>query len=212
MGKYGVELTWEKHLRGINGGRQVEVDASGKEVRVLKDVSPVPGRNLYLTIDLDLQRYAEELMSKKAGAIIAMDPLTGEILAFFSGPSFSPAFFAEGISPQEWEKMASHPMHPLQNRGIQGLYAPGSVFKIVTAAAGLEEGVINPETTFKCTGIYYLGKRGYQCWRTGGHGTIKFHRAVVESCDVYFYNVGARGHGLEPWRLDHQSDLRRLMD
>ncbi len=192
LGKYGVELTWEKHLRGINGGRQVEVDAAGKEVRVLKEVSPVPGRNLYLTIDLELQRYAEELLGKRSGAIIAMDPLTGEILAFCSGPPFQPALFAEGISVQEWEKLVSHPLHPLQNRGIQGLYPPGSVFKIVTATAGLEEGVINPETAFKCTGIYYLGKRGYQCWRTGGHGITKFYRGVVESCDVYFYNVGER--------------------
>lgn len=88
--------------------------------------------------------------------------------------------------------MVSHPLHPLQNRGIQGLYPPGSVFKIVTAAAGLEEGVITPDTQFQCTGVYYLGKRGYQCWRAGGHGMVKFYQGVVESCDIYFYNVGAR--------------------
>ncbi|OGP52513.1 MAG: penicillin-binding protein 2 [Deltaproteobacteria bacterium RBG_13_52_11] len=192
MGKYGVEMTWEEDLRGINGGRQVEVDAAGKEIRLLKEVPPVQGRPLYLTIDLDLQRYGEELLGKRSGAIIAMDPLTGEILAFCSSPSFQPAPFAEGISAQEWEKLASDPLHPLQNRGIQGLYPPGSVFKIVTSAAGLEEEVITSNTSFNCTGIYYLGKRGYQCWRAGGHGVTKFYRGVVESCDIYFYNVGER--------------------
>jgi penicillin-binding protein 2 len=192
IGKYGVELTWEKDLRGIDGGRQVEVDAVGKEVRLLKDVEPIPGRNLYLTIDLDLQRYGEELLGKRSGAIIAMDPLTGEILAFCSSPSFQPSLFAEGISPQDWQRLVSDPLHPLQNRGIQGLYPPGSVFKIVTGAAGLEEGVITPDTQFHCTGTFFLGSRGYQCWRAGGHGWIKYHRAMVESCDIYFYNVGLR--------------------
>ncbi len=192
VGKYGVELMWEKDLRGINGGRQVEIDAAGKEIRVLKEVQPVPGRNLYLTIDLDLQRFGEELLGKRSGAIIAMDPLTGEVLALCSSPAFQPAVFAEGISPQEWERLVSDPLHPLQNRGIQGMYPPGSVFKIVTAAAGLEEGIIDLNTPFNCTGIYYLGQRGYQCWRAGGHGVTRFYRGVVESCDIYFYNVGAR--------------------
>jgi penicillin-binding protein 2 len=157
VGKYGVELTWEKHLRGSDGGRQVEVDAAGKEVRVLKEVQPVPGRNLFLTIDLELQRYAEELLGKQSGVIIAMDPLTGEILAFCSSPAFPPTLFAKGIAPQDWEKLATHPLHPLQNRGIQGMYAPGSVFKIVTSIAGLEEKVINPEAPINCTGVYYVG-------------------------------------------------------
>ena len=192
IGKCGVELKWEEHLRGIDGGRQVEVDAVGREVRVLKEVEPVPGHNLYLTIDLDLQRYGEQLLGKRAGVIIAMDPLTGEILAFCSSPSFQPVHFAEGISTQDWEKLISDPLHPLQNRGIQGLYPPGSVFKIVTAAAGLEEGAITLDTPFYCRGIHYLGRRGYQCWRGGGHGEVRFYRGLVESCDVYFYNVGKR--------------------
>jgi penicillin-binding protein 2 len=170
----------------------VEVDAVGKELRVLKDVPPVAGNNLYLTIDMDLQQYGEQLLGKRAGVIIAMDPLTGEILAFCSSPSFRPVLFAEGISALEWEELVSDPLHPLQNRGIQGLYPPGSVFKIVTAAAGLEEGVIHPHTIFHCTGIHYVGRRGYQCWRGSGHGMVRFHRGLVESCDVYFYNVGGR--------------------
>jgi penicillin-binding protein 2 len=192
VGKYGVELTWEKYLRGSDGGSQVEVDAAGKEVRLLKEVEPVPGRNLFLTIDLELQRYAEELLGKQSGAIIAMDPLTGEILAFSSSPAFPPSIFANGIASKDWERLVADPRHPLQNRGIQGMYPPGSVFKIVTSIAGLEEKVINPEIPINCTGVYYLGKRGYLCWRSAGHGRIKFHRAVVESCDVYFYTMGAR--------------------
>jgi len=192
VGKCGVEWAWEGHLRGIDGGRQVEVDAVGKEVRVLREVPPIPGHNLYLTIDLDLQRYAEKLLSERAGAIIAMDPTTGEILAFCSSPSFQPSLFAKGISVKEWEELVSSPLHPLQNRGIQGLYPPGSVFKIVTAAAGLEEGVITPRTILYCSGIYHVGRRGYQCWRRGGHGAVDLHRGLVESCDIFFYQVGER--------------------
>ncbi len=192
VGKYGVESTWEKYLRGIDGGRQIEVDAAGKVVRILKEVPPVPGHNLYLTIDHNLQTYGEKLLGKKAGVIIAMDPTSGEVLAFCSSPSFRPALFVQGISATEWEKLVSHPLHPLQNRGIQGLYPPGSVFKIVTAAAGLEEGVINSRSTFYCSGVYYLGKRGYQCWREGGHGAVRLHRGLVESCDIFFYQLGER--------------------
>ncbi|UCC66689.1 MAG: penicillin-binding protein 2 [Deltaproteobacteria bacterium] len=192
VGKCGVEWTWEGYLRGIDGGRQVEVDAVGREMRILNQVRPLPGHNLYLTIDLDLQRHGEKLLGEKAGVIMAMDPTTGEVLAFCNNPSFRPALFAGGISTKEWEELVSHPLHPLQNRGIQGLYPPGSVFKIVTAAAGLEEGVITPETSLSCSGIYYFGKRGYQCWRRGGHGTVNLYRGLTESCDIYFYQVGER--------------------
>jgi penicillin-binding protein 2 len=192
VGKCGVELQWERYLRGIRGGRQVEVDAVGKELRVLNEVPPMPGHSLYLTIDLNLQRYGEKLLGKKAGTIIAMDPTNGEILAFCSSPSFQPALFANGISDKEWETLASHPLHPLQNRGIQGLYPPGSVFKIITAAAALEEGVIEPNDILNCSGIYYVGNRGYQCWREKGHGAVNFYRGLVESCDIYFYQLGAK--------------------
>lgn len=192
IGKYGVEYVWERHLRGVDGGRQVEVDAAGREIRVIREVPPVPGKNLYLTIDLDLQMHAESLLGSNHGAIIAMDPLTGEILAFCSSPTFTPAHFAEGITPQEWVLLISDPFHPLQNRGIQGVYPPGSVFKIVTAAAGLEEGVIDPDTKFTCTGIYQVGRREFRCWRSSGHGVVSFYRGLVESCDIYFYNVGLR--------------------
>ncbi|RLA84844.1 MAG: penicillin-binding protein 2, partial [Deltaproteobacteria bacterium] len=145
VGKTGVEAVWEKYLRGSKGGRQVEVDAFGREVRVLGEVLPIPGWDLYLTIDVELQRKAEELLRDKVGAIVALDPSSGEILALCSSPSYSPSLFARGISRGRWKRLRDHPLHPLTNRAIQGLYAPGSVFKIVTAAAALQEGRLSPK-------------------------------------------------------------------
>jgi len=190
VGKCGVEWLYESYLREIDGGRQVEVDAFGRELRVLDEVTPIPGHNLYLTIDVNLQRCAETLLRRKSGAIVAMNPTNGEILALCSSPCFRPEQFANGISSADWEELVSHPLHPLQNKAMQGLYPPGSVFKIITAAAGLEEGVITPETTLSCSGIYYVGRKGHRCWREGGHGRLKVHRALTESCDVFFYQVG----------------------
>ena len=146
IGKYGVEYRWENDLRGVDGGRQIEVDALGREIRPLGIVEPFPGNNLYLTIDLDLQKTAEEAYQDKNGALIAMDPKTGRILAMVSKPSFDPDIFARNILPEEWKSLLENPHHPLQNKGIQGQYPPGSVFKIVTAIAGLESGLITPNT------------------------------------------------------------------
>jgi penicillin-binding protein 2 len=192
IGKCGIELLFERYLRGTGGGRQVEVDALGRELSVLDEVAPVPGHNLYLTIDLDLQEYAEELLSGKTGAIVAMNPANGEILVYCSSPRFEPRQFADGISAQEWEELLGQPMHPLQDRCIRGLYPPGSVFKIVTAAAALEEGVVHPNEKILCTGTYFLGGRAYRCWRDQGHGMVDFFRGIEESCDVYFYNLGRK--------------------
>ncbi len=192
VGKTGVEAVWEKYLRGSKGGRQVEVDAFGREVRVLGEVLPIPGWDLYLTIDVELQRKAEELLRDKVGAIVALDPSSGEILALCSSPSYSPSLFARGISRGRWKRLRDHPLHPLTNRAIQGLYAPGSVFKIVTAAAALQEGRLSPKEKLFCGGSWRLGNRTYRCWREGGHGELSLHRAIVESCDVYFYQVGHR--------------------
>ena len=192
VGKTGVEAVWERYLRGSKGGRQVEVDAFGREVRVLGEVLPIPGWDLYLTIDVELQRRAEELLRDKVGAIVALDPSSGEVLALCSSPSYSPSLFARGISRGRWKRLLDHPLHPLTNRAIQGLYAPGSVFKIVTAAAALQEGRLSPKEKLFCGGSWRLGNRTYRCWREGGHGELSLHRAIVESCDVYFYQVGHR--------------------
>jgi len=192
IGKYGVEYRWENDLRGTDGGRQIEVDALGREIRPLGIVESFPGNNLFLTIDLDLQRTAEEAYQDKNGALVAMDPKTGRILAMVSKPSFEPDIFARNILPEEWKSLVENPHHPLQNKGIQGQYPAGSTFKIVTAIAGLESGSITPDTQFICKGAFPYGNRDFRCWKEGGHGAISLHRALVESCDIYFYQVGLK--------------------
>ncbi len=192
IGKYGVEYRWENDLKGVDGGRQIEVDALGREIRPLGVVEPFPGNNLILTIDLDLQQTAEEAYQDKNGALVAMDPKTGRILAMVSKPSFEPDVFARNILPEEWKALVENPAHPLQNKGIQGQYPAGSTFKIVTAIAGLESGIITPNTTFSCAGAFPYGNRNFRCWKEKGHGNISLHRAIVESCDIYFYQVGLK--------------------
>ena len=192
IGKYGVEYRWENDLRGADGGQQIEVDALGREIRPLGVVEPFPGNNLFLTIDLELQRIAEEAYQDKTGALIAMDPKTGQILAMVSKPSFKPDIFARNILPEEWKSLVENPYHPLQNKGIQGQYPAGSVFKIITAIAGLESGAITPNTQFACAGAFPYGNRNFRCWKEGGHGNISLHRAIAESCDIYFYQLGLK--------------------
>ena len=192
IGKYGVEYRWENDLRGSDGGQQIEVDALGREIRPLGVVEPFPGNNLFLTIDLELQKVAEEAYQDKTGALIAMDPKTGKILAMVSKPSFKPDIFARNILPEEWKSLVESPHHPLQNKGIQGQYPAGSVFKIITAIAGLESKTITPATPFTCTGAFSYGNRDFRCWKAGGHGSLSLHRAIVESCDIYFYQLGLK--------------------
>lgn len=192
IGKYGVEYRWENDLRGSDGGQQIEVDALGREVRPLGVVEPFPGNNLFLTIDLELQKVAEEAYQNKTGALIAMDPRTGQILAMVSKPSFNPDIFVRNILPEEWKSLVENPYHPLQNKGIQGQYPPGSVFKIITAIAGLESRTITPNTQFTCAGAFSYGGRDFRCWKEGGHGSLGLHRAIVESCDIYFYQLGLK--------------------
>jgi penicillin-binding protein 2 len=192
IGKYGVECRWEGDLKGTNGGRQIEVDAIGREIKPLRSVEPFPGNNVVLTIDLDLQIAAEEAFQERTGALIAMDPRDGRLLAMVSKPSFDPNLFARSILPEEWKSLMENPHHPLQNKAIQGQYPPGSVFKIVTAIAGLESGTITPNTQFVCTGLYPYGNRNFRCWKEEGHGMVSLHRAMVESCDIYFYQVGLK--------------------
>ena len=192
IGKDGIEKKWEVHLRQIDGGRQVEVDSVGREIRSLSSVSPRPGQNVVLTIDLEIQKTMESCLSGKIGAAVSMDPQSGKILAMASSPSFNPDLFASGICGEDWLGLLNTPFHPLQNKALQGQYPPGSVFKIITAIAALEEGVITPEETLDCPGFYQLGNKTYRCWKKGGHGIVDLRRALVESCDVYFYQVALR--------------------
>ena len=192
VGKSGVESKWQSALNGMRGGKQVEVDAAGRIIRVIARKSPIPGANVYLTIDRELQMLAEKKLTNKRGAIVAIDPNNGEILALASSPSYDPNLFIGGIDRVTWDAIATSKDFPLQNRALSGQYPPGSVFKIVVSLAGLEEGLIDPEEEIICNGIYYLGREKYRCWQKNGHGKVNFHRALVESCDVYFYKMGKR--------------------
>jgi penicillin-binding protein 2 len=192
IGKDGVEKGWEANLRGVDGGRQVEVDSVGREIRTLSSVPPRPGHNVVLTIDLEIQKAVEDLLAGKIGAAVALDPQSGRILAMASSPSFNPDLFASGIGREDWVSLLSTPFHPLQNKAIQGQYPPGSVFKIITATAALEERAITPHETLFCPGFHQLGTKIYRCWKKGGHGIVSLRRGIVESCDVYFYQVAHR--------------------
>lgn len=192
VGKFGVEGKWQRLLNGLRGGEQVEVDAAGRRLKVLSKKPPIPGSNVCLTIERTLQLVAERALKDKKGAIVALNPNNGEVLAMASAPSFDPNVFISGIEKTEWVRMSSSKEHPLQNRAIAGQYPPGSVFKIVVALAGLEEGILNPQEEVSCTGGYTVGSYTHRCWKKQGHGSVNLHRALVESCDVYFYKLGRK--------------------
>ena len=192
IGKSGFEKIYEDELRGEKGSLYMEVDARGFEQRELKGKEPLPGNDLQLTVDLDLQLEAEKAMEGKAGAVIAMDVNSGRILAFASSPPVHLEDFVGGISTKKWEAYLNDIKRPLVPKTIQGQYPPGSTYKIVTALAGLAKGVITPNTVFYCSGSLYFGNRRYGCWKEGGHGAISLQRALAESCDVYFYQVGLK--------------------
>jgi penicillin-binding protein 2 len=190
IGKFGIEKSFETLLRGKRGGRQVEVNATGQVVRVLKTVDAQAGHNLTLTIDHRLQATAEALLQNKAGAVVALDPNNGEVLAMASSPTFDPNWFVVGMRQEQWQSLITNPFRPLENKAVQGEYPPASTFKIVTAIAGLEEGAINADTTLFCPGYYRYGNRIYHCWKHAGHGEMDVVQALEQSCDVFFYQVG----------------------
>jgi len=192
IGKVGLEKRLEPYLRGVDGGQQVEVDAVGRKLRVLREVDEVPGDTVTLTIDRDLQEIAWQAMGDHDGSVVALDPNTGEILALVNRPSYDPNVFARGIRRSEWRALVTDKHHPLSNRAIQGQYPPGSTFKIIVATAALEEGVINPFTRIHCAGGMQFGNHYFRCWRKGGHGSVNLHDALVQSCDVFFYQVAQR--------------------
>ncbi len=230
VGQSGLEAVLENVLRGTDGGRNVVVNVAGREVERLDEVEPVPGNTAILTLDLDLQREAvaayrnepapgapaptareaESPPPEKTGALVALDPRTGDVLALVSRPSFDPNDFADGVPPETWRALTRDERRPLQNRAISGQYPPGSTYKPLLAAAALESGVINPQTHFFCPGSFALGRRVYKCWRKEGHGSVDVHEALVRSCDVFFYQTGLKlgvdriadfGHALTFGRL-----------
>ncbi len=192
MGQYGLERRWETFLRGQSGGQQVEVDALGRRMRVLHEVPDVPGYTVRLTLDRELQETAFAALQGKQGTVVALDVNSGAVLVLVSTPAFDPNVFARGVKAEEWRALIKDQLRPLNNRATQGQYPPGSTFKIIMTIAGLEEGVIQPESRISDPGFYFFGNRQFRDWKKGGHGAVDLHRAIVESCDVYFYQLGPR--------------------
>jgi penicillin-binding protein 2 len=191
VGKSGVELQYNQVLMGKNGSRQVLVNSKGKEVGELDQKPAIPGHNLKLTLDIDLQIAAEEAMGDKNGAMIAMDPRTGEILAMVSRPTFDPNDFAVRISRGEWNKLVTDPDKPLLNKAIQAQLAPGSTFKILMSVAGWQEGIAQTLNVHCNGGATFYGRR-FGCWVKTGHGAVDLTRAIYQSCDVFFYTLAEK--------------------
>ncbi|HLJ75195.1 MAG TPA: penicillin-binding protein 2 [Thermoanaerobaculia bacterium] len=196
IGKRGVELMYDEYLRGKDGTQFWEYDSHGRRLAEVRSArqEPAAGNNVYLTIDFDLQRRAEQYFQENefVGAVVALDPRNGEVLAMVSSPEFNPNVYSKRFTPDTWKLISSNPFKVELNRVIQGLYSPGSVFKTVMATAGLAEGAITPSTTFNCGGSAVFFGRRFRCWRKQGHGTVAVETALKESCDIFFYNVGAK--------------------
>lgn len=198
IGRMGIEKQYEALLRGVDGKRFVEVNALGRKAELLGDkrpILPTRGADLTLSIDLDLQRAAEEAFEPGArGAVVAIDPRTGEVLALASRPNYDPNEFSTGITTKRWRELSEGGNYPLFNRAIQAAYPPGSTLKPFVVLCGLLANVIEPGTTFRetCDGAYQFGSRAFRCWKPAGHGTLALRGAVAQSCDVYFYQLGIR--------------------
>lgn len=192
IGKNGIEKAWEKELHGSDGGRQLEVDSRGRVLRVLSESSPTVGNSLVLTVDSRLQRTAEQAFGGQAGAAVVMNVNNGELLAFVSSPTFNPALFAGRIPADIWKGYLEDKRHPLENKALAGQYPPGSTFKMLTALAGLEAGVVNENTTVHCDGAYQMGGSKFRCWSKSGHGGVNLRKSLKESCDVYYYQLGEK--------------------
>ncbi|MCF7809881.1 penicillin-binding protein 2 [bacterium] len=193
VGRKGIELVYEDWLGGEAGVKYQQVDVSGRiigESLESSSINATPGWDIYLNIDAELQRYAYELMNNRVGSVVAIDPRNGEVLVLLSLPDYDPSVFA-GVLPQDvWDALQNDPGHPLLNRAVQGTYPPGSTFKMAVLAAALEEGIADEYTKITCGGGMQLGRRWFGCWNKGGHGAVGIYKAIQQSCDVFFYNMG----------------------
>lgn len=192
VGQYGVEKSFDRYVRGQTGYKNVEVDAHGHEKRATVVEKPKAGADLYLTIDVRLQKLAEDLLGKEYGAIVALDPTNGDVLAMASRPAFDPNVLSRELTSKQWVEIVQDEGRPLNNRASQGQYPPGSTFKVPMAVAALETKTMSPASIVSCTGGYQFGNRVFRDWKAGGHGAVNLHAALVHSCDVYFYTVGQR--------------------
>ncbi|HUR82331.1 MAG TPA: penicillin-binding protein 2 [Thermoanaerobaculia bacterium] len=196
IGKRGVELMYDQYLRGRGGAEYWEYDADGRRLSeyVPARKQPVPGDNIYLTIDFELQRRAEQYFAENemVGSAVVLDPRNGEVLAMVSSPAYNPNVYSSRFTPDVYKTITSNPFKIELNRAIQGLYSPGSVFKVVMAIAGLSDGDITPSTEFGCGGSGVFFGRRFRCWKKEGHGGVDVRRAMKVSCDIFFYNTGAK--------------------
>lgn len=190
VGKRGIEAVYDRWLRGEDGRVVVIVDSRGRVIEEYGREEPRPGNDLWLTLDLRLQQAAERQLRDRVGAIVALDPSSGEILALASSPSFDSNAFVRGLTEKEWQELVQARHNPLQNRAIQNTHSPGSVFKIVVGSAGLAEGVITEHTRTYCPGYTTIYGRRFHCWKPGGHGSVDLVEALAGSCNVYFYELG----------------------
>lgn len=195
IGKDGIEKRKDAELRGTAGANRVEVNARGRVIRELDTRSDIPGENLKLTIDRDLQSYAARRVGDASASVIVMDCETGDLLCLLSMPAFDPNVFSTRITTKLWAELQASERHPLINKSVQGLYPPGSTFKMMTALAALETGTLPTDSAY-CNGKYRLGNNIWHCWRKRGHGNVAMHGALVHSCDVYFYTFG-RAAGID---------------
>ncbi len=201
IGKTGIEYIYESVLRGKKGFRFVEVDALGREIKVLSGLGEkpaVPGKELHLAIDAELQRHLERIMEDKRGGAVLINTDNGEIIALASKPDYDPEIFTKPISSKVWNALRDNPDKPLYDRMVRSHVEPGSTYKLVLAIAALEEGIIDGTETVYCPGAYRLGRRVFKCWKKGGHGTVNLLQAIEGSCNVYFYRL-IQKVGLENW-------------
>jgi penicillin-binding protein 2 len=192
IGKSGIEKSYDLVLRGKGGRSEVEVNAIGRVIRELSRQDGEPGADVRTTLDLDLQRLASQRLGEESGSIVVVDVHNGDVLALASSPSFEPGAFNRGLGADEWRSLITNPRAPLSNKAIAGQYAPGSTFKLAVALAGLERGVITPGTVVSCWGSMQLGEHRFHCWKRWGHGSLDLRNALIQSCDVYFYEVAKR--------------------
>jgi penicillin-binding protein 2 len=192
VGRNNIEARMEHELRGRAGTKRVEVNAGGRVMRELDRDPPEPGADVQLTVDAGLQNYVEARLSGESAGSVVMDCETGEILALASAPTFDPNLFVRGISNAAWADLNEDPYRPLANKATQGLYPPGSTYKMVVALAALEAGLVTPEETVNCPGHMEVGNRRFHCWRRGGHGRVNMIESISQSCDVYYYELAQR--------------------
>lgn len=187
VGKAGIEKSYEQILRGQSGETTIEVDARGRPRGKLQGKAPTAGKDIHLTLDLGVQKYAADLLGERSGAAVALDVRNGEVLALWSYPTYDPNPLAWGVSRTEWSALTTDPERPMMNRAISGQYSPGSTFKVVSGYAALESGKMGGGTTFFCPGKFEIGTQTFRCWRHSGHGSENIVTALRDSCDVFFY-------------------------